>query len=103
MTDTRVPWVSKDDSAHNYILQPEGWRRASGGVLRAHKAFLHTDAEVGETIDARLDQLIDQELDSFQLTDSSSFFRLPSYAYFLLGVATYFLCWWVIRARRKRR
>jgi len=103
LEDTRVPWISADDSARNYILQPQGWRRANGAFLRGGKAYLHTDGNGTEDIDAAFDQLLDQELEHFRLNDSPSFFHLPSYIYFLLGVAIYLLVWWVLRKRREQR
>ena len=103
LEDTRVPWISADDSARNYILQPEGFRRATGGILKAHKAYLHTDYDAGEAIDARLDQLIDQELESFHLTDCKLYTVNSKLLWFAFGVAIYFVCWWVIKKRRERK
>ena len=103
LEDTRVPWISEEDSARNFILTVDGWCRANGAILIGGKAYLHTDGSGTEDIDAAFDQLLDQELEHFRLNNTPSFFHLPSYIYFLLGVAIYLLVWWWLWKRKKKK
>lgn len=42
---TAVAWTDSD-SCHNYILQNEGFKRATGKKLKAHRAYLHAKYDI---------------------------------------------------------
>ncbi|MBP5425968.1 MAG: hypothetical protein J6Y33_07865 [Prevotella sp.] len=62
--DTEVPWsvaVSETTTKYNYILQSGEFRKATGAILRAGKAYLYTTYDVTNTGESRLAIVVDGE------------------------------------------
>lgn len=98
---TAVAWTDSD-SCHNYILQNEGFKRATGMKLKAHRAYLHTKYDITKQ-DAQADQLFNALL----AKEQESAFKLVSHLnnpwmYRLLGVLIFFVGYALYRWTKKR-
>ena len=98
---TTVAWTDSD-CCHNYILQNEGFKRATGKKLKAHRAYLHAKYDITKQ-DAQTDQLFKALL----AKEQESAFKLVSrlnnpWMYRLLGVLIFFVGYALYRWTKKR-
>ena len=90
LESTPVSWTDRD-SCHNYILQTEGFKRATGMKLKANRAFLHTKYDVTKH-DSQIDQLFQALLEKEQESAFKLFSRINNpWIYRLLGVLIFFV------------
>jgi hypothetical protein len=90
LESTPVSWTDSD-SCHNYILQTEGFKRATGMKLKANRAYLHTKYDVTKH-DSQIDQLFQALLEKEQESAIKLFSRINNpWIYRLLGVLIFFV------------